>query len=110
MASKVNRKMLNFSDYKYVSDDGGHGTVLVPLSSLPGRHRAAPPDELSVSDLDGRSVTYELAGPSYYSNAATGARQFICWSFWESESTEDPDSPIVHLMVLSPGFDASDYR
>lgn len=104
--------MLNFSDFTFRPSDSasGGGTVLVPLSSLPGRHRAAPPDELPVYDLSGRSVTYELSGPSFYADSEAGTRQFIGWSFWESESTEDLDSPIVHLMVLSPSFDEADYH
>ena len=104
--------MLNFSDFTYVSADApsGGGTVLVPLASLPGRHRAAPPDELPVYDLVGRSVVYEHSGPSFYVDSEAGTRQFIGWSYWESESTEDLDAPIVHLMVLAPGFDEADYR
>ncbi len=104
--------MLNFSDFTYVSADApsGGGTVLVPLASLPGRHRAVPPDELLVHDLSGRSVVYEHSGPSFYADSEAGTRQFIGWSYWESESTEDLDAPIVHLMVLSPGFDEADYH
>lgn len=104
--------MLNFSDFTYVSADApsGGGTVLVPLASLPGRHRAAPPDELPVYDLVGRSVVYEHSGPSFYVDSEAGTRQFIGWSYWESESTEDLDAPIVHLMVLAPGFNEADYR
>ena len=104
--------MLNFSDFTFRSADdaAGGGTVLVPLSRLPGRHRAAPPDELQVYDLSGRSVVYELSGPSFYADSKAGTRQFIGWSFWESESTEDLDAPIVHLMVLSPSFNESDYH
>ena len=102
--------MLNFSDLTFVSDDHGGGTVLVPLSYLSGRHRAVPPDPLQVRDLSGRSVVYELSGPSFYADSKAGTRQFIGWSFWESESTEDMDAPIVHLMVLAPSFDEADYH
>ena len=104
--------MLDFSDFTYVSADApsGGGTVLVPLASLPGRHRAAPPDELPVYDLVGRSVVYEHSGPSFYVDSEAGTRRFIGWSYWESESTEDLDAPIVHLMVLAPGFDEADYH
>ncbi len=104
--------LVDFSDFTFVSADdaAGGGTVLVPLASLPGRHRAVPPDELSVCDLSGRSVVYEHSGPSFYADSEAGTRQFIGWSYWESESTEDIDAPIVHLMVLSPSFNEADYR
>ena len=102
--------MLNFSDFTYLPSGHGGGTVLVPLSYLSGRHRAVPPDPLEVQDLSGRSVVYEHSGPTYYSNADGSNREFVGWSYWESESTEDLDAPIVHLMVLSPTFDESDYR
>ena len=104
--------MLNFSDFTFRSADSptGGGTVLVPLASLPGRHRAVPPDELLVHDLSGRSVVYEHSGPSFYVDSEAGTRQFIGWSYWESESTEDVDAPIVHLMVLSPSFNEEDYH
>ena len=55
--------MLNFSDFTFVSDDHGGGTVLVPLASLAGRHRAVPPDPLSVLDR-GYSVTMDKSGNS----------------------------------------------
>ena len=104
--------MLSFSDFTFRPSDppSGGGTVLVPLSRLPGRHRAAPPDELPVYDLSGRSVIYELSGPTFYADSNAGTRQFVGWSFWESESTEDIDTPIVHLMVLAPSFDEADYH
>ena len=101
---------IQFSDFTFVSDDHGGGTVLVPLSFLAGRHRAVPPDPLSIFDLSGRSVVYEHSGPTYYSDSEAGTQQFVGWSYWESESTEDPDAPIVHLMVLTPGFDEADYH
>ena len=87
--------MLNFSDFTFRSADSptGGGTVLVPLASLSGRHRAVPPDELLVHDLSGRSVVYEHSGPSFYADSEAGTRQFIGWSYWESESTEDIDAP-----------------
>ena len=104
--------MLDFSDFTYVSADtpSGGGTVLVPLASLPGRHRATPPNELAVYDLSGRSVVYAHSGPTFYADSEAGTRQFVGWSYWESESTEDLDAPIVHLMVLAPGFGEADYH
>lgn len=102
--------MLNFSDFTYRPSGHGGGTVLVPLASLPGgRHRANPHGELLVKDLSGREVVYECTGPTYFSDSEAGTQRFVGWSYWESESTEDLDAPIVHLMVLAPEFDEADY-
>ena len=102
--------MLNFSDFTYRPSGHGGGTVLVPLASLPGgRHRANPHGELLVKDLSGREVVYECTGPTYFSDSEAGTQRFVGWSYWESESTEDLDAPIVHLMVLAPDFDEADY-
>ncbi len=107
---ETGKKMLNFSDYAFVPSGhtAGAGTVLVPLESL-GYDSAGHP-QFSVVDRLGRSVVYEGGGCTYYSDSEAGTQEFVGWSYWESESTEDPDAPIVHLMVLSPGFDAAEYR
>jgi len=100
--------MLSFSDFTFVSDDHGGGTVLVPLESI-GYDLAGRP-QFPVVDRSGRSVVYEGGGCTYYSDSEAGTKEFVGWSYWEHESTEDVDAPAVHLMVLSPTFDESDYR
>ena len=101
---------IQFSDHTFVSDGdvGGDGTVLIPLESI-GYDWAAV-QCFEVRDLSGRSVLYEGGGRTYYSDSAAGTQEFVGWSYWESESTEDPEGPCVHLMVLSPGFAEADYR
>ena len=102
--------MLNFLDYNFVSHGrlDGSGTVLVPLESI--GYDAAGSRQFSVVDRSGRSVIYEGGGCTYYSDSDAGTKEFVGWSYFESESTEDPDDPCVQLMVLSPGFDEADYH
>jgi hypothetical protein len=102
--------MLQFSDYTFVPDGhtDGNGTVLIPLESL--GYDSAGQRQFSVVDLSGRSVVYDGCGCTYYSDSEAGTQEFVGWSYWESESTEDPDGPCVQLMVLSPGFDEADYH
>ena len=101
---------MDFADYRFIEDGHGGGTVLVPLASLPGgRHRANPHGELLVQDLSGREVVYECTGPTYFADSEAGTKEFVGWSYWESESTEDPDAPCVQLFILAPDFPESSY-
>lgn len=98
---------IQFSDYTFVPYDSGEsGTVLVPAAAFDGKPAASIP----VVDLAGRSVVYEGCGPTFYVDSAAGTKEFVGWSYWESESTEDLDAPCVQLMVLSDDFKEEDYR
>ena len=101
---------IQFSDYNFVPDNhaDGAGTVLVPLESV--GYDAAGRHAFRVVDLSGRSVVYEGGGCTYYSDSDAGTKEFVGWSYWESESSEDLDAPCVQLFVLSPGFDEANYR
>ena len=102
--------MLQLSDYTFIPDGhtDGNGTVLVPLESL--GYDSAGLRQFSVLDLSGRSVVYDGGGRTYFSDSDAGTKEFVGWSYFESESTEDLDGPCVQLMVLSPDFDEADYR
>ena len=103
---------IQFSDYTFRADESplgdGGGTVLVPLPAL--GYDCAGLSNLSVVDYTGRAVFYEGGGRTYYADSEAGTREFIGWSYWESEASEDLDRPTIHLVVLSPDFDEADYR
>ena len=101
---------IQFSDFTFKPDGhtDGNGTVLIPLESL--GYDSAGIQRLSVVDLSGRSVVFEDPGLTYFADSEAGTEEFVGWSYWESESTEDPDGPCVQLMVLSPDFNEADYR
>ena len=102
---------IQFSDHTFVpgaNDKDGDGTVLIPLESL--GYDSAGLRKFVVVDRSGRSVVYEGGSCTYYSDSEAGTQEFVGWSYWESESTEDLDGPCVHLMVLSPGFAEADYH
>jgi len=105
-----NQVSIQFSDHTFVSDGDvdGDGTVLIPLESL--GYDSAGLRKFAVVDRSGRSAVFEGGSCTYYSDSVAGTKEFVGWSYWESESTEDPDGPCVHLMVLSPGFNEADYR
>jgi hypothetical protein len=102
---------IKFSDYTFVEDLSskdaaarGDGSVLVPVSVFDG----APPDSVSVVDLAGREVSYELCGRTFFVDSDAGVDTFAGWSYWESEDT-DTDYPCVELFILSPDFEESAY-
>ena len=99
---------ISFADYNFVPDSAGspHGTVLVPLESI--GYDLAARRALLVETLSGEHVSYEGGGCTYYSDSEAGTQEFVGWSYWGPDS--EYGAPIVHLMVLSPDFDESDYR
>ena len=100
---------IQFSDFTFAPDGhtDGNGTVLIPLEAL--GYDSAGRRQLSVVDLSGRSVVYDGCGCTYFTDSDAGTEEFVGWSYWESESTEDLDGPCVQLMVLSPDFNMSSY-
>ena len=100
---------IQFSDFTFVPDDhtDGNGTVLVPLVSV--GYDLAGLGRVSVVDSSGRSVVYDGCGRTYFTDSAAGTEEFVGWSYFEEEATEDLDGPCVQLMVLSPDYDVADY-
>ncbi len=103
---------LNLSDFTFIPDssanpDGHHGTVLVDL--VAAGYDLAGLSRLSVVDRDGRSVVFEGGNRTYFTDSAAGTQEFVGWSYFESEDTEGPFTPCVNLIILSPGYDESDY-
>ena len=106
--------VLNLSDFRFVPDATseeatarGDGAVLVSLESV--GYDLAGLSRLSVVDRDGRSVSYDGGGRTYFTDSAAGTEEFVGWSYFEEEDSEDLDGPCVNLIVLSPGYDVADY-
>ena len=103
---------IRFSDFTFVpcASGGakGDGAVLVPLSSVaPGD---APPSTIAVVDCGGRSVAYDGGGRVSFVDSDAGTKDFVGWSYWESDATDVPGTtPCVNLLVLSPDYDEADY-
>ena len=107
--------VLNLSAFRFLPDqslDGyinprGDGTVLVALADV--GYDLAGLRSISVVDRSGRSVVYSGGGPTYFADSEAGTKDFVGWSYFEDDATEDVDGPCVQRFVLSPGYDEADY-
>jgi hypothetical protein len=103
--------IMDLADFRYIPDAYGGGTVLVPFSFWRGEWDInSPPQSLNVYDRDGRDVIFEGGGGTYSCDSAAGTQEFVGWSFWESDDTEDPEAPCVQLFILHPDYPESSFE
>lgn len=102
---------MDFADYRFIADEFGGGTVLVPFRAIDVAYGAfgAAPNRVGVLDLEAREVDFVGGGPTYFADSEAGTKEFAGWSYWEDEATEDVGAPCIQLFILAPDFPESSY-